>query len=233
MFIKGFTLFGVALGLALGLAAYSTQITPVLAQSNPIVDSGAIVRGLTKNNAPAMEPKVKGTTRSLKMGTTRSFQVGGGKTKSGMAKADREFLKSVSTRGIKFTVAQKEKVYEIVDKGAISTYDFEINFEFGSAEIRDGSKPQLLELAKALNHATLVNAKLMLVGHTDAVGSREANQNLSERRAFSIADFLTNVGGIDGARLVPFGYGEDRLKNNNDGNAAENRRVEVINITAG
>ncbi|MBL4892964.1 MAG: OmpA family protein [Rhizobiaceae bacterium] len=229
MFIKGSTLFG----LAFGLVVHSTQFAPALAQSNSVVDSSAIVKGLTQKNMPVMEPKAKGKTRSLKMSKTRGFKVGGKQVKPGMAKADREFLKSVSTRGIKFTVAQKEKVYAIVDKGAISTYDFEINFEFGSAEIRDVSKPQLLELAKALNHATLVKAKLMLVGHTDAVGSREANQNLSERRAFSIADFLTSVGGIDGARLVPFGYGEDRLKNNNDGNAAENRRVEVINITAG
>lgn len=228
MFIKGATLFG----LTLGLVVYSMQFVPAQAQNNSVVDSSAIIKGLTQNNALAMETKAKGATRSLKMSKTRGFQVGG-KTKPGMAKADREFLKSVSTRGIKFTVEQKEKVYEIVDKGAISTYDFEINFEFGSVEIRNDSKPQLLELAKALNHATLIKAKLMLVGHTDAVGSREANQNLSERRAFSIADFLTNVGGIDGARLVPFGYGEDRLKNTSDENAAENRRVEVINITAG
>lgn len=229
MFVRGTRLFG----LALGLIVHWVQFSPALAQSNSVVDSRAIVKGLTQNNAPTMETKVKGKTRSLKMSKTRGLQFGGGKKKPSMASADREFLKSVSTRGIKFTVAQKEKVYEIVDKGAISTFDFEINFEFGSAAIRADSKPQLLELAKALNHETLVEAKLMLVGHTDAVGSREANQNLSERRAFSIADFLTNVGGIDGARLVPFGYGEDRLKNINDGNAAENRRVEVINITAG
>lgn len=216
------TLFGVALGAAVSLAA------PALAENNSVVGSGDIVRGLTAKNAPAAAAKTGTKTRSL----TRSFKVGD-KKKDGMAKADRDFLKSVSTRGIKFTIEQKEKVYEIVDKGAVSTYDFEINFEFGSAEIRDDSKPQLLELAKALNHESLAKAKLMLVGHTDAVGSREANQNLSERRAFSISDFLTNVGGIDRGRLVPFGYGEDRLKNTNDENAAENRRVEVINITAG
>lgn len=228
MVIRNTTLFG----LALGLLVCSAQFSPSHAQSNSVVDSNAIVKGLTQKNTPKMEPKAMGKTRSFKTSKTRGFQVGG-KKKTGMDKADRDFLNSVSTRGIKFTVEQKEKVYEIVDKGVISTYDFEINFEFGSAEIRDGSKPQLIELAKALNHETLIKAKLMLVGHTDAVGSREANQNLSERRAFSIADFLTTVGGIDGARLVPFGYGEDRLKNNNDGNAAENRRVEVINITAG
>lgn len=228
MFIKNTTLFG----LAVGLLVCSTQYTPSHAQSNSVVDSNAIVKGLTQKNTPAMEPKAKGKTRSFGTSKTRGFQVGK-KTKPAMVNADREFLKSVSTRGIKFTVEQKEKVYEIVDKGVISTYDFEINFEFGSAEIREGSKPQLVELAKALNHETLIKARLMLVGHTDAVGTREANQNLSERRAFSIADFLTSVGGIDGARLVPFGYGEDRLKNNNDENAAENRRVEVINITAG
>jgi len=218
----------VMFGMTLGAAVCSTHLTSVMAQSNNVVDSSDIVRGLTAKSAPSDASQTKSKSRSL----TRSFKVVEPK-KTGMAKADREFLNSVSTRGIKFTLEQKEKVYEIVDKGAVSTYDFEINFEFGSAAIRDDSKPQLLELAKALNHKSLVAAKLMLVGHTDAVGSREANQDLSERRAFSIADFLTNVGGIESGRLVPFGYGEDRLKNINDGNAAENRRVEVINITAG
>jgi len=224
MSFKGTVFFG----LALGLVVYSTQFAPVAAQSGGVVDSSDIIRGLTVKNTAA-KPKTMGLTRGL----TRSFKPNTGKTQSGLNQADKDFLNSISTRGIKITLKEKEKVYEIVDKGGVSTYDFEINFEFGSAEISPDSMPQLLELGKALGHESLVNSKLMLVGHTDAVGSRFDNQHLSEARANSIAAFLSRFGGVDAGRLLPIGYGEDRLKNSLDGNAAENRRVEVINITAG
>jgi len=110
---------------------------------------------------------------------------------------------------------------------------FEINFEFDSARIKENSIPDLLELGKALSNPGLSGVKVLLIGHTDAKGANEYNQDLSERRARSVASFLTDVSHIAGERLVPIGYGEDRLKNSQDGEAPENRRVEVVNVTQG
>ncbi len=65
-------------------------------------------------------------------------------------------------------------------------------------------------------------------GHTDSTGSDQHNQDLSERRAMSVANYLYNQG-IDGRRFAVQGYGESRPIASNgtpDGRAA-NRRVEI------
>jgi outer membrane protein OmpA-like peptidoglycan-associated protein len=68
---------------------------------------------------------------------------------------------------------------------------------------------------------------LEIGGHTDDVGSEEANLALSERRAASVVDYLVTKG-IDAARLTPRGYGEavPLLANDSDENRARNRRIE-------
>ena len=175
------------------------------------LDRGEIVKRLSK---PA------GKTRSIKSAV-----------KSGVSETDREFLDSVTKRGIKFNLAEKDKVAKIVSSPEFPKLDFEINFEFGSSAIRGDSKPQLIELSSALSHASLTGTKVLLIGHTDAKGSLAFNDQLSEDRAQSVKDFLVAVGGINHSRLINFGYGERRLKNKADPHAAENRRVEIINIT--
>ena len=70
----------------------------------------------------------------------------------------------------------------------------------------------------------------MLAGHTDAVGGEEYNQDLSNRRADSVKRYLTEKFGLPADTLVTAGYGKTRLKNANNPSAAENRRVEVVNM---
>ena len=142
------------------------------------------------------------------------------------------FIKRMGTRGIKIKPAEKKQLDEIIAKHDLPKIDFEINFEFDSARIKQSSIPELIELSKALKNPKLGEAKVMLIGHTDAKGSNSYNQDLSERRAHSVASFLQDLG-IKSGRLVPLGFGEDRLKNPNDPEAGENRRVEVVNVTQG
>jgi outer membrane protein OmpA-like peptidoglycan-associated protein len=61
-------------------------------------------------------------------------------------------------------------------------------------------------------------------GHTDASGSAEYNQALSERRALTVKNALVQRG-VDGARLNTVGYGKTRPVSNND---ADNRRVVLV-----
>ena len=65
-------------------------------------------------------------------------------------------------------------------------------------------------------------------GHTDNTGGFEHNQNLSERRAYTVAQFLSQRG-IDGRRLQIIGFGEQRpiADNATDFGRAQNRRVEI------
>jgi outer membrane protein OmpA-like peptidoglycan-associated protein len=67
-----------------------------------------------------------------------------------------------------------------------------------------------------------------VAGHTDNVGSEEYNQSLSERRAQTVANYLTSRG-ISGKRLLTVGAGESRpvAPNDTEGNRQINRRVEL------
>jgi outer membrane protein OmpA-like peptidoglycan-associated protein len=61
-------------------------------------------------------------------------------------------------------------------------------------------------------------------GHTDASGSAEYNQALSERRALTVKNALVQRG-VDGARMDTVGYGKTRPVS---ANAADNRRVVLV-----
>lgn len=67
-----------------------------------------------------------------------------------------------------------------------------------------------------------------IAGHTDAVGTKDYNQQLSLRRAQAVKDYLTKKG-VDSRRIKPVGYGKSRpLASNDDeeGGRELNRRVE-------
>ena len=68
----------------------------------------------------------------------------------------------------------------------------------------------------------------MLVGHTDSVGQPGYNQQLSERRARTAADYLS-AQGVARGRLLTSGKGEAEpiAGNDDDAGRRQNRRVEV------
>jgi outer membrane protein OmpA-like peptidoglycan-associated protein len=108
--------------------------------------------------------------------------------------------------------------------------DLEINFDYNSAAVTPKAEPQLNSLGKALTAKDLAGSVIMLGGHTDAKGSDDYNQGLSERRAETVKRFLIDNYKIPAANLVTAGYGKKGPKNPNDLYAAENRRVEIVNM---
>jgi outer membrane protein OmpA-like peptidoglycan-associated protein/osmotically-inducible protein OsmY len=100
-----------------------------------------------------------------------------------------------------------------------------INFKRASAELEPQSFPTLDKLAKAA--AACPKARIEIEGHTDAEGTIERNQALSERRAQSVVDYLVRVG-ADPAHLAAVGYGQSRpiAPNDTAANRAKNRRIE-------
>ncbi|MCB1420737.1 MAG: OmpA family protein [Notoacmeibacter sp.] len=108
-----------------------------------------------------------------------------------------------------------------------------VTFAFGSAEIRDGDVEKLQSLAEAMNRMLKENPSesFLIEGHTDAVGSDEANLALSDRRAEAVAIALTDVFGLPAENLVTQGYGESDLKVQTEAPSEENRRVTVRRIT--
>lgn len=69
---------------------------------------------------------------------------------------------------------------------------------------------------------------IRVAGHTDSRGSREYNQNLSERRTYSVTSYLQRRG-VDPRRIYSVGYGEDRpvADNGSSHGRSRNRRVEI------
>jgi outer membrane protein OmpA-like peptidoglycan-associated protein len=65
-------------------------------------------------------------------------------------------------------------------------------------------------------------------GHTDSVGNAGYNQDLSERRANSVANYLASRG-VDPRRMSAMGYGLERpiASNASESGRAQNRRVEI------
>ena len=108
-----------------------------------------------------------------------------------------------------------------------------INFEFGSASIGDSEIEKLQGVADAIARILERNpAETFLIeGHTDAVGTDQANLVLSDRRAEAVADALTNVFEIPPENLVTQGYGERYLKVSTESPSRENRRVAIRRIT--
>ena len=74
-----------------------------------------------------------------------------------------------------------------------------IQFEFDSAEIKSESQPYLDEVGRMMNLEKVSGKRLEIQGHTDATGSDEYNQRLSERRSLSVANYLVQNHGVDPA----------------------------------
>jgi outer membrane protein OmpA-like peptidoglycan-associated protein len=72
----------------------------------------------------------------------------------------------------------------------------------------------------------------LIEGHTDAVGTPQSNLVLSDKRAESVANVLTDVYGIPPENLATQGYGEQYLKVQTDGPEQQNRRVTIRRVTA-
>lgn len=85
-----------------------------------------------------------------------------------------------------------------------------IFFDLDKATLRSESTAELNRLIKLMNDVPTLNIELG--GHTDSQGSDEHNQDLSERRAQAVVDYLTKSG-ISAARLKSAGYGETELVN--------------------
>ncbi|MER8843662.1 OmpA family protein [Mesorhizobium australicum] len=109
-----------------------------------------------------------------------------------------------------------------------------LNFEFGSSSISDTEVQKLQGVADAMEKLLKKNpAETFLIeGHTDAVGTPEANLALSDRRAEAVAEALTNAFGIPPENLTTQGYGEEYLKVDTSAPNRENRRVAIRRITS-
>jgi outer membrane protein OmpA-like peptidoglycan-associated protein len=101
-----------------------------------------------------------------------------------------------------------------------------VYFDFGKADLLPESKLELTRVAQFLRKS---KTTLEIAGHTDDVGTMQANQALSEDRANAVLSFLATQG-IAKGRMKAVGYGKTkpRVRGASEEARAQNRRVEMI-----
>lgn len=115
---------------------------------------------------------------------------------------------------------------ERVGEGIKITFDSGILFAVNSSDLTSTARTNITNLAGILQKYEDTN--IFIEGHTDATGSDEYNQGLSERRAESVAAFTASQG-VSRARMSTIGHGETMpvASNDTESGRALNRRVEV------
>jgi outer membrane protein OmpA-like peptidoglycan-associated protein len=118
------------------------------------------------------------------------------------------------------------------DSQQLPSVDLEIFFDYNSAEITGPAVAKLATLGQALTDPRLAGGKFLIAGHTDAKGGSGYNLRLSTSRARAVRRFLIANFHLDPDRLTAQGFGSRHLKNAQQPLASENRRVQIVNVTA-
>ena len=124
------------------------------------------------------------------------------------------------------TVDAGEMAKSIDTSGRVALYG--IYFDFNKADVKPESSATLEQIAALLKQDA--GLKLLVVGHTDNVGSFAFNTDLSQRRAAAVVAALTTRFGVAKDRLTPVGvsFASPIAPNKTDEGRAKNRRVELV-----
>lgn len=207
------------------LAASAVMLaTPALAQAGPVAEKSSeqIVCELTGDcggNTPAA---------TKDMPDTRGFKLYGGPAKAA-TKAP-----SAPSQPARITPRPESRAPSVAGRAPAARItpgrtNLSIGFRLGSAELDASGISQATKFLGSLQDARLSGKRFVIAGHTDALGSRESNLDLSRRRAQSLVDYLASKG-IERSRFEVKGYGFDQPLPGLGAKSPANRRVEIVRI---
>ncbi|NKN05929.1 OmpA family protein [Rhizobium laguerreae] len=146
-----------------------------------------------------------------------------------------EFLREPPVEQVERVYSLDEVKYSARIRDKVRRIDLDtITFATGSAEIPMAQARTLRKVADAIGQVLEKDPSetFLIEGHTDAVGSDQSNLILSDQRAESVANVLSDVYGIAPENLATQGYGERYLKVSTSEPEQENRRVTIRRVTA-
>jgi outer membrane protein OmpA-like peptidoglycan-associated protein len=166
--------------------------------------------------------------KALSPPLTRSLSTRQG---SAYSPAEDAFIDSLRTGGTRsLSITERPKLDTLAaDK---PSFDLPVEFDTNSFALGGDALDIVKKLGKALSTPGLRNQTFLLMGHTDAKGSEQANLMLSERRAGAVKQFLVANFGLKPENLIAVGYGKTHLRKPDAPFARENRRVQTVNIKA-
>jgi OOP family OmpA-OmpF porin len=105
--------------------------------------------------------------------------------------------------------------------------DMRLSFELGSSQLTKDAMAQADVFAKVLSESAGTANRFVIEGHTDSIGSRASNLNLSRQRAQSVVAYLVGRG-VPASKLKAIGYGFNHPRDGLPASDPSNRRVEIV-----
>ncbi len=157
--------------------------------------------------------------------------------RAGIAEADRSAVESdlnqrrerdLALQQIEQDFGPDEAEVLLTPAGDLIVRVFGFSFAVGSAELAPASLPLVDKLARTVQ--LFPGRQLLVDGHTDDTGSREANLRLSRRRAETVALLLSERLDLPADAIATNGHGPDRplATNSTPAGRARNRRIDLI-----
>lgn len=122
-----------------------------------------------------------------------------------------------ASRGLSFVKPKQDKYKNI---------SLPIKFDYNSSTLTTKSLTHLKKIGTMLNLDNMSDKHIVVVGHTDASGSKNYNLNLSKKRSQSVKEFLVSNYQIDPTRIKTTGKGESETLPGKPLSSSNNRRVE-------
>lgn len=117
------------------------------------------------------------------------------------------------------------------DLKQLPTFNVDIAFDVDTPIVQPESYQSVGRIADALVHSSLLPYNVLIVGHIEANGKREANAILSQRRADAIREILVNTFKISAKRIQSVGLGEEQLLDSARPTAPANNQIQIMTLS--
>jgi len=184
-------------------------------------ETAVLAREAQSNKLSAEVAAGKATTAELADATATSDSLTAKNSEMAAQKLDDQRVSDVRAK----FASNEAEVYRQGDKLIIRIKT--IAFPSGKSTLPSGSFPVLGKVQQVIDQ--LSASHVTVEGHTDAVGSSDANKKLSDERATAIRAYLS-ANGYDDSNISTVGYGDSKplASNKTAAGRAQNRRVDVI-----
>jgi len=180
---------------------------------------GGVIGGGSGAAAGAIIGGLIGKGKGAAIGAAVGAAVGTGAGVAIGHKMDKKAAEAAKIEG-----AQVEKVTDTNGLAAVKvTFESGILFGFNSSALSNTSKASLRELAQILKEDPTTD--IAIVGHTDKVGTYEANMKVSKDRAYTVENYLQDCGVSPAQFKQVEGVGYNQYDDSMT--ASQNRRVDI------